>query len=308
MLDQHNSSSTGPDPFIVMCAPNGARRTHSDHPKLPISPTELANCAAEVMAAGASILHLHVRDEHGQHSLDVNHYRRAIDAVTDKIGDGLVIQVTSEAVGVYSRRDQMTMVKTLRPEAVSLALRELVPNGSDPNETADFFCWLHENNVCPQIILYDEIDYQRYQQLQKQGVFGEEALFLLFVVKKQQPEREHEGFLNTAFGKFPPKTDSTWAACCFGKQEHNLAALCAQNAGHVRVGFENNIWREDGTFAANNAELVRNAREAALPANRITATADDARRILSRAQSATINQKQISSLPKKGKNDLNSVI
>ena len=308
MTDTRNNSATGPDPFIVMCAPNGARGTHKDHPALPISPTELANCAAEVLAAGASILHLHVRGERGQHSLDVGHYQMAIEAVTNRVGDSLVIQVTSEAVGRYSRDDQMTMVKTLKPEAVSLALRELVPDGSDPTETADFFGWLQDNNVCPQIILYDEADYQRYLQLQKQGVFGEKAMFLLFVLAKQQSEREHEGFSNTAFGQFPPKTDNPWAACCFGKQEHNLAGLCAQSGGHVRVGFENNIWREDGTFALNNAELVKNARDAALQTNRAIATADDARRLLSRAQSATIKQKQVSKTPEKGKNDLNSVI
>ncbi len=294
MPDQLNGSASSPDPFIVMCAPNGARRTHKDHPALPISPAELANCAAEVMAAGASILHLHVRDEHGQHSLDVDHYRRAIDAVTDKVSDGLIIQVTTEAVGRYSRSDQMTMVKTLRPEAVSLALRELMPDGSDPTETQDFFGWMYNHDICPQIILYDEVDYQRYQLLQNQGVFGSTSNFLLFVVKKQQPEREGESFSATAFGQFPPKTSDPWAACCFGKQEHYLAALCAQNGGHVRVGFENNIWRKDGTLVANNAELVKTACEAAQQANRKIATADDARRLLSCAPKAMIEQNKSS--------------
>lgn len=283
MPDLATNPTADVDPFIVMCAPNGARRTPKDHPALPISPAQLADCAAEVMVAGASILHLHVRDEQDRHSLDVDHYRTAIDAIINRVGDGLIIQVTTEAVGRYSRHDQMTMVKTLKPEAVSLALRELAPTGVDTAEIRDFFSWLNDCGVFPQIILYDEADCQRYHLLQKQGIFGSGPNFLLFVVKKQQFEQEDIGFSATEFRQFPPKTNDLWAACCFGKREHSLTALCAQNAGHVRVGFENNIWRKDGTFAANNAELVKNACGAAQLANREICTADGARRLLCRA-------------------------
>jgi len=289
--------TSNPQPFIVMCAPNGARRTQQDHPRLPITPAELADCASEVMVAGASILHLHVRDEHQHHSLDVDHYRRAIDAITDRVGDGLVIQVTSEAVGRYSRREQMVMVKKLKPEAVSLALRELAPEGTGPTEMQDFFNWMHDHNICPQIILYDETDFQRYKLFQELGVFGDMPKFLLFVVKKPQPAREDPEFSSTMFKQFPPKITNHWAACCFGKDEHNLATFCAQSHGHVRVGFENNLWRPDGTLASNNAELVQNACNAARGLNRTIATANDVRRLLVRAQCATILQKPNNSIP-----------
>lgn len=297
MSKPFESKAPSPEPFIVMCAPNGARRTQIDHPRLPITPGELADCAAEVMAAGASILHLHVRNEHQHHSLDVDNYRRAIDAITDRVDDGLVIQVTSEAVGRYSRREQMLMVKTLKPEAVSLALRELAPDSTGPTEMHDFFGWMHDHNICPQIILYDETDFQRYQLFQKLGVFRDMPTFLLFVVKKPQPSgegpatREDPEFSSTAFEQFPPKVTDPWAACCFGKDEHKLAALCAQSHGHVRVGFENNLWLPDGALASNNAELVQNARDTALNLNRTIATANDVRRLLASAQSATILQK-----------------
>ncbi len=303
MPEPDDNTTPSRDPFIVMCAPNGAWRTRQDHPRLPVTPAELANCAAEVMAAGASILHLHVRDKQEHHSLDVEHYRRAIDAITDRVGDGLIIQVTSEAVGRYSRSEQMTMVKRLKPEAVSLALRELAPDNSEPVEIQDFFGWMHDHNICPQIILYDETDFQRYQLLQKLGVFRDMPKFLLFVAKKPQPAREDPdaredpGFSATAFKQFPPKTIHPWTACCFGKQEHHLAALCAQSGGHVRVGFENNLWRQDGSLASNNAELVKNACDAAQGSNRAIATADDARRLLTRGHSATIKKKQSNSVP-----------
>ena len=84
-------------PFIVMSAPNGARRGKDDHQSLPITPDEIAACAEDVADAGASIIHLHVRDEHGAHSLESDRYRAAIAAVRERVGDGMVVQITTEA-------------------------------------------------------------------------------------------------------------------------------------------------------------------------------------------------------------------
>ncbi|MGH6903418.1 MAG: 3-keto-5-aminohexanoate cleavage protein [Geminicoccaceae bacterium] len=57
-------------PLVVTVAPNGARRTKTDHPDLPITPAEIARDAAWCADAGASVLHLHVRAGDGRHSLD----------------------------------------------------------------------------------------------------------------------------------------------------------------------------------------------------------------------------------------------
>ena len=61
-------------PFIIMCAPNGARRSQDDHARLPITAAELADCAGELLDAGASMIHVHVRDDAGAPSLDEIRY------------------------------------------------------------------------------------------------------------------------------------------------------------------------------------------------------------------------------------------
>ena len=114
--------------LMIMSAPNGARRTTHDHPAIPVTATGLADCARTLVAESVGILHLHVRDENQGHSLDVGLYRDAISEVKRAVGDALVLQVTSEAVGIFSRQQQESMVRELRPEAVSLALRELCPD------------------------------------------------------------------------------------------------------------------------------------------------------------------------------------
>ncbi len=53
------------DPVVIAVAPNGARKSKADHPRLPLTPSELAECAQDCLDAGASMLHLHVRDAAG---------------------------------------------------------------------------------------------------------------------------------------------------------------------------------------------------------------------------------------------------
>jgi len=265
------------DPFIIMCAPNGARRTKADHPAIPISPDELADCAEDVLKAGASILHLHVRGEDGTHSLSVNRYREALAAIHARVGSGLVVQVTSEAVGLYSRDQQIAMVKELQPEAVSLALREICPTAKDEPDTAAFFAWMKTEGVFPQIILYDREDVTRFERMRRNGVFAAEAPFVLYVLGKyrhgepEKPQNLHE------FTSILSPSVVPWAACGFADHEHNLATKAAESGGHVRVGFENNLMRPNGAFAEDNAELVNAARKSALEAGRHIATAADVR-------------------------------
>jgi 3-keto-5-aminohexanoate cleavage enzyme len=265
------------DPFIVMCAPNGARRGKSDHPNLPITPDELADCAEQVLAAGASILHLHVRDEHGAHTLDTERYRLAINAIRARIGSSLILQVTSESVGQYSAAEQMQMIRDLRPEAVSIALREICPDSDNITDTAKFFDWMHGAGIFPQIILYDEKDCRQYAKMKQSNAFANKTSFVLRVLgngKRSMKEVSREIKKNRDSLK---SHSGPWALCCFGRHEYEAAPLAAQLGGHIRVGFENNLWRPDGSLAADNAELVKNACRIAAHQGRRVASADDVR-------------------------------
>ncbi len=264
------------DPFIIMSAPNGARRQKSDHPALPITPDDMAKCAGEIIDAGASILHLHVRDERGGHSLDVNRYRASITAIRDAVGDNIIIQATSEAVGIYSRHEQMAMVKTLRPEAVSLALRELCPGDDELSEFSAFTDWLSAEHVFPQYILYDMKDYLRFENYRTRGIFNDDSPFTLFVLgnyRNDTPEKDVDQLKRrTRQAAFP------WAVCGFGINEADAVIHAAKNNGHIRVGFENNIWRKEGERLLNNAEMIRFCVNSAEKENRKVATADDVRK------------------------------
>ena len=104
-------SSPPIDRVVIGVAPNGARKTRRDHPALPITPQELADFAAACREAGASMLHLHVRNADGGHSLAASDYRPAVEAVRRAVGRSLVLQLTSEAVGIYVPEQQAAMVR-----------------------------------------------------------------------------------------------------------------------------------------------------------------------------------------------------
>ena len=131
-------------PLMIANAPNGARKTHRDHPALPLSPSELANTAGDCLRAGACMLHLHVRDENYGHSLDPQRYKDAIAAIRSEVGHKLIIQITTEAVNMYKPEEQIEVVKTVKPEAASIALRELCPDKSYEKQAGQFFEWIGE--------------------------------------------------------------------------------------------------------------------------------------------------------------------
>lgn len=269
-------------PMMIMVAPNGARKTHDDHPALPLSPEELAACASEIVDAGAAALHLHVRDKDNRHSISPDLYRDAISAIQKQVGDKLVIQVTSEAVGQYSATQQMDMVRELRPEAVSLALKELCPTEDDIPEASRFFHWVRQENIWPQYILYSPEEVARFEDLRRRNVFGEEFPSVMFVLGRYDANLTGNPDLLMPFLSATDAKNIPWSVCCFGKTEAQTMAKAAEKGGHARIGFENNMYLSDGRLAPNNASLVDQLTSHLKTLGRPIALADDIRQIYSR--------------------------
>ena len=274
-------SAPGADwaPLILAVAPNGARKTAADHPALPVTPEEIAATGAACLEAGAAMIHLHVRDREGRHTLDVEAYRAAISALNAAVGRRLIVQVTSEAVGLYSPAQQMAMVRALKPEAVSLAVREIVPDAAAEGAAADFLAWLSGAGILPQYILFSDEDVRRFDDLVGRGVIPGERHCVLFVLGRYTKNQESMPadllpFLaaNTA--------GNLWSLCAFGRREAACAVAAAALGGHARVGFENNLYLPDGRLAPDNAALIAGVAESARAMGRELADADQARALM----------------------------
>ncbi|MGX9181636.1 3-keto-5-aminohexanoate cleavage protein [Mesorhizobium sp. BHbdii] len=243
-------------PTAICVAPNGGRLTKADHPSLPIGPADLAQTARECLDAGACLIHVHVRGRDGLHVLDAPAYRDAIDAIGRAVGDEMIIQITSESLGRYTPQEQIAVVKETRPEAVSLALRELVPTEAHEMEFASFLSWLKAEATVPQIILYDADEILRLDEYYRRGVIPWNQVPVLFVLGRYTTAQRSDPvdllpFLNGSVPRF-----AHWSVCAFGAREAACVTAAALLGGHVRVGFENNRQLADGRMADSNADLV----------------------------------------------------
>ncbi len=265
-----------PHPLLITVAPNGAYKQRPDHPALPITASELGQTAKLCLDAGAAMIHMHIRDAQGRHSLDVQGYRDAQQAVKQAVGDAMIIQVTSEAARVYKAPEQIAMVTTLQPEAVSVGLREVDQPEIGDAGLAQFFGWLAKERVMTQVIVYDVADLQRWQALRAQGVIPDAPWSLLFVLGRYSVGQTSEPqdllpFVMAHTGNEP------WSMCAFGAGEHACATTAAALGGHVRVGFENNLLLNNGQVAPDNAALVRQVADSARVLGRSLCTAQQAR-------------------------------
>ena len=267
-------------PLVIAVAPNGARKTQKDHAQLPITANEIALDAKACMDAGASMLHLHVRDQNGAHTLDVETYRQAISALHNIVGDNMIIQVTTEAVGIYTPDQQIEMLHQLRPEAASVALKELTADGEE--KAADFYSWAFDQDIALQHILYTPDEVARLAKMVQDNIIPNKNLSVLYVLGRY-------GTGVSQLDDLPPFLDAAnknnlnpklWSVCAFGPKEGEIALAAIKLGGHVRVGFENNMYLNNNTLAPNNASLVSQVADGAELIYRPLCNAKQARMIM----------------------------
>lgn len=264
------------DSLLITVAPNGAYKQRTDHAALPMTSAELGQTAKQCLDAGAAMVHMHIRDAQGRHSLDVQGYRDAQQAVKAAVGDELIIQVTSEAARVYQAPEQIAMVTALKPEAVSVGLREVDQPEIGEAGLSRFFGWLAQERVMTQVIVYDVTDLQRWQALRARGVIPDAPWSLLFVLGRYSVGQTSEPKDLLPFVLAHTGTEP-WSMCAFGAGEHACATTAVALGGHARVGFENNLLLNNGQIAPDNAALVRQVADSARVLGRSLCTAQQAR-------------------------------
>lgn len=238
----------------VMVAPNGARLQKSDHPAIPVTLDEIVATARACHAAGAGGLHLHLRDAGGHHLLDAAAYRNALERLSARC-PGLMVQITTEATGLYPPDVQRHVALNSGARHVSAALREI---NRDPHAAPAFYAQCARAGIAVQHILYDLADARLLKTVLPRDLFRAPGLQLLFVLGRytenqvSHPE-DLDPFLSwmAAEGIAPD-----WAVCAFGRNETDCLLYAARAGGKCRIGFENARTRRDGTLAVSNEERV----------------------------------------------------
>lgn len=263
--------------LMITVALVGAEVRKEDTPYLPITPDEIAQQAQEVYEAGASMVHIHVRDQEGKATQDRELYRETIQKIRERCP--IIVQVsTGGAVGMTD--DERLQPVSLKPEMASLTTGTVnFGEGVLMNSAAQlrrFALELQEHGVRPEFEIFDTGMIENAYKLVRDG-FVQGHLhydFVMGVPGAMPATPEQLLFLRE---KIP--SEATWSVAGIGRAQLPMATMAILLGGHVRVGLEDNIYYSKGVLATNRQlveRIVRISREI----GREIATPDEARRIL----------------------------
>lgn len=267
------------DKLIITAAICGAEVTKDQNPAVPYTVAEIQREARLAVAAGAAIIHLHVRTDDGTPTQDKARYAQCIQAIRAVCPDVIIQPSTGGAVG-------MTNAERLSPTELSgIELATLdcgsVNFGGDEvfinteNTIREFGETFIKRGIKPEIEVFDKgmVDYAI--RFHKQGVL-KAPLHFDFVLGVQMSATARD----LAFLVDSLPEGSTWTVAGIGRFEFPMAALGIVMGGHVRVGFEDNVYLDKGVLAASNGELVSRVVRLARELGRDIASPAEARRIL----------------------------
>ena len=240
----------------IMLAPNGAHRTKADHAALPVTIAETVKTAKECFDLGARGIHAHVRDKDQKHVLDAGLYRELMEEMTIQVPD-MHLQITTEAIGIYTPAQQRQLVHDVMPKAVSVSLKEMLIN-EDLDAARNFYHWAEDAQIAVQHIVYTPQELSRLIKCMEDGIIPPNPQQILFVLGRYSENQQSNPKDLTQFLK-PLETCSQrhdWAVCAFGSNETACIVEAIKAGGKGRIGFENSLWNADGSMAENNAERV----------------------------------------------------
>jgi 3-keto-5-aminohexanoate cleavage enzyme len=264
--------------LIITAAMIGAEVTREHNPNLPVTPSEIAEAAYDCYNAGASIVHLHVREDDQTPTQSGERFKETIERIKGKCN--IIIQVsTGGAVGMTA--EERLQPVYLKPEMATLSTGS-VNFGDDvflnpPAYLEEFARAMQENGVRPEIEVFDVGMINNALQLVKKGLL-EEPLHFDFVMGV--PGGIPGSLKNLLHLSESIPSGSTWTVAGMGRFELPLGTAAIIMGGHVRVGFEDNIYYDKGVLAQSNAQLVERIVRVADIHSRPVATPDEARTIL----------------------------
>lgn len=265
--------------IVITCACTGAETSKDVQPALPITPEEVARTAQECRAAGAAILHLHVRDTNGKATQSVARFKEAIEAVR-RTSDIVIELTTGGAVG-DTAEERLRPVKELEPEMASLDCGtvnfgdEYIVNTLPVMR--EFASEFRKHKVRATLECFDLGHVYASHYLIKEGLI--EAPY-------------HYGFVLNVPGAVPYTVENlsafiralpdgaNYTVMGIGRSSLPAQYGAIANGAWIRVGFEDNVYFSKGVLAKSNAELVERAARIAHEAGLKLATPDDVRAYL----------------------------
>ena len=263
---------------IITCAVTGAGDTQDKHPDLPITPAQIAAACIEAAAAGAAVVHIHVRDPAtGQGSRDTALYAEVVERVRAS-GRDVILNLTCGMGGdLYVNDDdprrmdpgsdmvnamtRLQHVAELRPELCTLDCGSMnFGDGNSltvhtPNMLRAMAARVRALGIKPEMEVFDSGHLWFAKQMCDEGLIDGPPLFQLCLGIPYGAPANTETMAHLV-GQLPP--GAVWAGFGISRMQMPMVAQAILLGGHVRVGLEDNLYLERGVLASNG-QLVDKA-------------------------------------------------
>lgn len=266
--------------LIITAAICGAEVTKEHNSSVPYTVTEIGEEAEKAYKAGASIIHLHVREDDGTPTQSKDRFEACMAEIKRRCPDVIVQPSTGGAVGMSNA--ERLQPAFLNPEMATLDCGtcnfggdEIFVNTEDTIK--EFGTKMMELNIKPEIEVFDKGMIDMALRLHKKGFIKAPMHFNFVMGVNGGISAEIRDFV---FMKESIPAGSTYTVSGIGRNEFPLATMSILAGGHVRVGYEDNVYLSKGIMAKSNGELVEKVVRIAKELGREIATPKEAREIL----------------------------
>lgn len=260
---------------IVTVAPTGPIATKADNPALPTTPREIADAVADAYRAGASVAHIHLRDDMQRPTADVAVGRQVIDAIADRCP--ILIQL-STGVGLsvpFEDRERLVDLRpqmaTLNPCSMSFGDGEFL---NPPKGVERLAAKMRDLGITPELEIYDTGHLDACLRLRDKGLLPERLQFSI-VLGVRGGMAATAGNLLGMVEKLPE--GAVWQVIAIGKANLELTAVGLAIGGNARAGLEDTLYVSKGVLSEGSVPLVSRAVRLAENLSRRVATVQETR-------------------------------
>jgi 3-keto-5-aminohexanoate cleavage enzyme len=269
------------DPLLITVAPTGAETAKEDCPQLPTTPEQIAETARACQAAGAAMIHLHVRDGDHRPTLDLGLLREWVAAVRDS--SDLVVQLSTGG-SVHDPLDQRLKVLDAEPDSCSLTMGTTNFGDDVFSNPWPFVCELYQlaqdRGVAPEFELFDLGQVHALTRLlDRYGLPAGGQVHVDLVMGVPGGMNGTTDALVAAVRDLPPQTTS-WSATGIGRSTLAVMLASLSKGGHLRVGMEDVLTIARGVPVESNAQLVERAVAIGAMVQRTPMTPQEARALI----------------------------
>lgn len=267
--------------LLITVAPTGAETAKADCPQLPTTLEELVATARECEAAGAAMIHVHIRDDEHRPTLEPSRLRDTVIALRE--ATDLVVQLSTGG-SVHDPLETRLRVLDAEPDSCSLTMGTTNFGDEVFSNPWPFICELYQQSqqreVVPEFELFDLGHVHALRRLLDTfGLPYGGKVHCDFVMGVPGGMPGTAAALVAGVAALPPEVTS-WSATGIGRSTLPVGLASLSMGGHLRVGMEDVLTISKGVPVESNAQLVRRAVELGALAQRRPATSAEARALL----------------------------